>query len=180
MKLPPDATFLEAPPLLIWRPRDVLNEASVNRILAFIGEEEAISGKRFDRFTDMSLVNSVDRNFKFIFHVALYRRLSWAGHPKVKSAFYVHTPAADATNQQELELKPSLEIELPWQCYGYAEWASKWNIEQEGDYKSKFKIEIGRAFGSREQVVVSLRYELPLTEGSEQGTYSVALTYVFK
>jgi hypothetical protein len=93
MKLPPDATFLEAPPLLIWRPRDVLNEASVNRILAFIGEEEAISGKPFDRFTDMSLVDSVDLNFKFIFHVALYRRLSWAGHPKVKSAFYVHTPA---------------------------------------------------------------------------------------
>lgn len=42
----------------------------------------------------MSLIDSVELNFKFIFHVALYRRLSYAGRPKVKSAFYVSTPAA--------------------------------------------------------------------------------------
>ena len=80
--------------LFIWRPRGVLNEATINKIIAFVGEQEATFGKPFNRFTDMSAVDSVDLNFKFIFHVALYRRLSYAGCPKVKSAFYVYTPAA--------------------------------------------------------------------------------------
>jgi hypothetical protein len=94
MKLPPDVTFLEAHGLFIWKPRGILGEATINKIIAFIGKEEATFGKPFNRFTDMSLVDSVDLNFKFIFHVALFRRLSYAGRPKVKSAFYVCTPAA--------------------------------------------------------------------------------------
>jgi len=49
-----------------------------------------------------------------------------------------------------------------------------------GDYTSKFKIEIVRAFGRREQFVAALRYEVPLTESSNLGIYSVGLTYVFK
>jgi hypothetical protein len=90
-ELPPSVT---AHGLFIWRPRGVLNEATINKIIAFVGEQEATFGKPFNRFTDMSAVDSVDLNFKFIFHVALYRRLSYAGCPKVKSAFYVYTPAA--------------------------------------------------------------------------------------
>jgi hypothetical protein len=94
MKLPPDVTFFEAHDLFVWKPRGVLNEATINKITAFVGEQEATLGKPFNRFTDMSLIDSVDLNFKFVFHVALYRRLSYAGHPKAKSAFYVRTPAA--------------------------------------------------------------------------------------
>ena len=89
-ELPPGVT---AHGLFIWRPRGVLNEATINKIIAFVGEQEATFGKPFNRFTDMSAVDSVDLNFKFIFHVALYRRLSYAGRPKAKSAFYVCTPA---------------------------------------------------------------------------------------
>ena len=110
---------------------------------------------------------------------------AWLFRPQVKFQTFIQynqslAKEAGAQNQQEFELKPALNIDLPWQCYGYIEWASKWNIEHEGDYSSKFKIEIGRAFGNREQVVVGLRYEVPLTESSDQGIYSVALTYVFK
>jgi hypothetical protein len=94
MKLPPDVAFLETHGLFVWKPRGILDEATINEIIAFIGKEEATLGKPFNRFTDMSFVESVDLNFKFIFHVALYRRLSYAGRPKVKSAFYVCTPAA--------------------------------------------------------------------------------------
>jgi hypothetical protein len=93
-ELPPGVTFHEAHGLFIWRPRGVFNETTINKIIAFGGEQEATVGKPFNRFTDMSAVDSVDLNFKFIFHVALYRRLSYAGCPKVKSAFYVYTPAA--------------------------------------------------------------------------------------
>lgn len=93
LKFPPGVTFLETHGLFIWKPRGVLKEATINKIIAFIGKEEATLGKPFNRFTDMSAVDSVELNFKFIFHVALFRRLSYAG-PKVKSAFYVCTPAA--------------------------------------------------------------------------------------
>jgi hypothetical protein len=92
VKLPPDVKFLETHGLFMWKPRGVLSEATINRIIAFIGKEEATLGEPFDRFTDTSLVDSVELNFKFIFHVALFRRLFYAG-PKVKSAFYVCTPA---------------------------------------------------------------------------------------
>jgi hypothetical protein len=94
MKLPPDVTFLEVPRLLIWRPRGVLNEALVNKLTAFIGEEELIFGKPFDRFFDMSALDAIDLNFEYVFRVALHRRLSYAGHPSVKSAFLATTPEA--------------------------------------------------------------------------------------
>jgi hypothetical protein len=89
MKLPPDVTFHEAHGLFVWKPRGILNEATINKITAFVGEQEATFGKPFNRFTDVSSVDSVDLNFKFIFHVALFRRLSYAGRPPVKSAILV-------------------------------------------------------------------------------------------
>jgi hypothetical protein len=45
-------------------PRGVLNEATINKIIAFVGEQEATFGKPFNRFTDMSAVDSVDLNTK--------------------------------------------------------------------------------------------------------------------
>jgi hypothetical protein len=89
MKLPPDVTFHEAHALFVWKPRGILNEATINKITAFVGEQEATFGKPFNRSTDVSSVDSVDLNFKFIFHVALFRRLSYAGRPPVKSAILV-------------------------------------------------------------------------------------------
>jgi hypothetical protein len=42
----------------------VLNETTINKIIAFGGEQEATFGKPFNRFTDMSAVDSVDLNTK--------------------------------------------------------------------------------------------------------------------
>ena len=92
MKLPPDVECIEDAGLLIWRPRGVLNEALVNRIIAFVGDREAKFGRPFDRFTDMSALNAVDLTFKYVFHVALFRRLSRVGREVVKSAFLVTDP----------------------------------------------------------------------------------------
>jgi len=89
MKLPPDVECIEDASLLIWRPRGVLNEATVNRIIAFLGDREGKVGSPFNRFTDMSALNAVDLNFKYVFHVALFRRLSRVGREVVKSAFLV-------------------------------------------------------------------------------------------
>ncbi len=92
MNLPADVTFIEDVSLFIWWPRGVLNEAAVNKILTFIAEQEGKFGRQFNRFTDMSALNAVDLTFKYVFHVALYRRLSRAGREVVKSAFLVTDP----------------------------------------------------------------------------------------
>ena len=84
--------YIEDVSLFTWRPRGVLNEAIVNRILVFLGEQENKLGRPFDRFTDMSALNGVDLSFNYVFHVALYRRLSRAGREVVKSAFLVTDP----------------------------------------------------------------------------------------
>ena len=93
MKLPPDVTFIDTARLLIWRPRGVLNETLINQITGFIGEEELIFGKPFNRFSDLSALDAIDLNFEYVFRVALHRRLSYKG-PSVKSAFLVTSQAA--------------------------------------------------------------------------------------
>lgn len=86
--------FLEDSHLLIWRPRGLLDEASVNRGLVELVKREMKAPRPFDRFSDLSAVESFDLTFKYVFHIALYRRLSYSGREPVKSAFYVTTPEA--------------------------------------------------------------------------------------
>jgi len=86
MKSPPHVQFREDLALLIWRPRGVINESAVNKIIAFLGKLEGSSNKPFNRFTDALAADSIELNFRFIFHVSLFRRLSYAGRPPVKSA----------------------------------------------------------------------------------------------
>ena len=92
VKLPADVECNEDAALFIWRPRGVLDEPLVNRILAFVADREAKFGKPFNRFTDMSALSAVELTFKYVFHIALYRRLSRAGREVVKSAFLVTDP----------------------------------------------------------------------------------------
>jgi hypothetical protein len=78
---------------MLWKPRGILDESVVNEIVVFIETAEARAGKPFNRFADLSALDAVDLNFKFVFDIALHRRLSYAPHPPVKSAFYVTSAA---------------------------------------------------------------------------------------
>lgn len=93
MKLPPNAQFNEELGLFLWRPRLIVNEAVVNKLIAFLGAKEAMCDKPFNRFSDATRVDAIDLNFRYIFHVALFRRLSYAGRPPVKSAILVQNEA---------------------------------------------------------------------------------------
>jgi hypothetical protein len=84
-----DIQFHEDVRLLLWRPRGVLNEAALEQIVTLIGNLEASSEIPFNRFTDTTAAEAIDLNFKHVFHVALFRRLSYAGRPPVKSAILV-------------------------------------------------------------------------------------------
>jgi hypothetical protein len=86
IKLPQDVLFHHDVQLMVWRPRGVLNEKAVNKILTFMIKKEATSKKPFNRLTETLHVDHVDLNFSYIFHVALFRRLTSAGRPPIKSA----------------------------------------------------------------------------------------------
>ena len=93
MKLPPDVYFRSQLGLLLWNPRGILNEKVVNKILAFIREEEAQADANELRFIDTTALTAVELNFHYVFHVALYRRLSRQGRRSLKSAFLIKDEA---------------------------------------------------------------------------------------
>ena len=93
MKLPPDVEFHEDIRLFIHRPRGLLNEATINNVVSALEDLEAKSREPFNRFLDTLAADEVELNFKYVIQVSLHRRLSYAGHPPVKSAIL----ATDAT-----------------------------------------------------------------------------------
>ena len=86
MKLPSDVEFHDDIGLLIYRPRGVIDEAAVKRIVSVLEELEEKLHRPFNRFTDTLVADEVELNFKYVIQVSLCRRLSYAGHPPVKSA----------------------------------------------------------------------------------------------
>ena len=80
--------------LIVWRPHGVLDETAVNKVLLELLRREANSAQPFNRFSDLSFVESFHLTFEYVFHVALHRRLSYVGSGPVKSAFYVTHPEA--------------------------------------------------------------------------------------
>jgi hypothetical protein len=86
MKLPPDVEFHDDIGLLIYRPRGVIDEAAVKKVVDVLEDLEAKLQKPFDRFSDTLGADEVELNFKYVIQVSLCRRLAYAGHPPVKSA----------------------------------------------------------------------------------------------
>jgi len=93
MKLPPELEFHDDIRLLIYRPHGVIDEAAVKRIVDVLEDLEEELQKPFNRFFDTLAADEVELNFKYVIEVSLCRRLSYAGHPPVKSAIL----ATDAT-----------------------------------------------------------------------------------
>src|SRR3982751_904224 len=86
MKLPPELEFDDDLHLLIYRPHGVIDEASVTKVVDLLEDLEAKLQKPFNRFSDTLGVDEVELNFKYVIQVSLCRRLSYSGHPPVKSA----------------------------------------------------------------------------------------------
>src|SRR5207248_10145413 len=86
VKLPLDVEFYEDVRLIVWRPRGLVNKVAVNKIITVLGELETALKEPFNRFSDTVAADAVDLNFEYIIRVSLYRRLTYAGRPPVKSA----------------------------------------------------------------------------------------------
>ena len=93
MKLPPEVQFYEDVGLFVWRPRGVLDEAAINKVLSCLEDLEAKLTAPFNRFADTAGADEIELNFKYVIQVSLHRRLAYAGRPPVKSAIL----ATDAT-----------------------------------------------------------------------------------
>ena len=86
MKLPPNVEFHEDIRLFIYRPRGLLNEASVDQAVTALAELERKLNEPFDRFSDTSEINRLELNCTYVIQVSLYRVLSYGDRPPVKSA----------------------------------------------------------------------------------------------
>src|SRR6516162_8610712 len=86
MKLPPDIEFRQDVRLLIYRPKGLINEAEINRVIGVIEGIEAGSQEPFNRFSDTSETHEVELNFQYVIQASLHRRLTHKGRAPVKSA----------------------------------------------------------------------------------------------
>jgi hypothetical protein len=86
LKLPPDIEFHKDIRLLIYRPKGLINEAEINRVIGVIEGIEAASQEPFNRFSDTSEALEVDLNFRYVIEASLHRRQAHAGRVPVKSA----------------------------------------------------------------------------------------------
>ena len=93
MKRPPELQFHEDIRLLVYRPHGVIDEAAVQKVVSIVEDFEARLEKPFDRFSDTLAADEVELNFQYVVQFSLCRRMSYAGHPPVKSAIL----ATDAT-----------------------------------------------------------------------------------
>jgi hypothetical protein len=86
MKLPPEIEFHENIRLLIYRPRGLIDEAAINKVISVIEDIEVATQEPFNRFSDTSETHEVELNFRYVIHVSLHRRLFHKGRVPVKSA----------------------------------------------------------------------------------------------
>jgi hypothetical protein len=124
MKLPPEVQFYEDIRLLVYRPRGLLDETAINRIVSIIGDLEAKLQEPFNRFFDTLGHDEVELNFRYVIQVSLYRVLSYGDRPPVKSAIL----ATDSTIGHYFQLHAIITEDSPInvRIFQKREDAAKW------------------------------------------------------
>ena len=124
MRLRPDMEFHEDIRLFIYRPRGLLNEASVDRAVTVLEELEANQKEPFNRFSDASAIDRVELNYQYVIQVSLYRVLKYADRPPVKSAIL----ATDSTIAHYFQLHAIITEDSPInvRIFREREDAAKW------------------------------------------------------
>lgn len=93
ISIPEDVQFHPDVHLMVFRPRGILDDDHINRVVEFLDQEEELATTPFNRYSDLSKFDAVDLDFEFIFKISLYRRLVYGNRPPVRSAFFVTSPA---------------------------------------------------------------------------------------
>lgn len=124
MLLPDDVEFHEDIRLLIYRPRGVLNEQSLDKIVGIIGDLESKLQEPFNRFFDTLGHDEIELNFRYVIQISLYRVLSYGDRPPVKSAVL----ATDSTIAHYCQLHAVITQDSPIRVriFQQREDAAKW------------------------------------------------------
>lgn len=109
MTLPPDVEFREDIRLLIYRPRGLLSEASVNKIINVVENLETRFNEPFNRFFDTLGHDDVELNFRYVIQISLHRVIFYGDRPPVKSAIL----ATDATIAHYCQLHAIITEDSP-------------------------------------------------------------------
>jgi hypothetical protein len=86
MNLPPECEFHKDVHLLVYRPRGVIDQATINNIIKVVEQLEIETRDPFNRLYDMSEATEVNLNLQYVTQASIYRRLSHRGRKSVKSA----------------------------------------------------------------------------------------------
>ena len=124
IKLPPDVEFHGDIRLFIYRPRGLLDEASVDKAVAVLEELERSLKEPFNRFSDTSAIDRVELNYQYAIQVSLCRVLTYADRPPVKSAIL----APDSTVGHYFQLHAIITEDSPInvRIFREREDAAKW------------------------------------------------------
>jgi hypothetical protein len=122
--LPPNVQFHEDVRLFIYRPRGLLNEASIDKVLRVFEDLEAKLKEPFNRFSDTSAIDRVELNYRYVIQVSLHRVLTYADRPPVKSAIL----ATDSTIGHYFQLHAIITEDSPInvRIFQRREDAAKW------------------------------------------------------
>jgi hypothetical protein len=86
IELPPGIEFYQEIHLLLYRPRGLIDEEAINKVIRIIEGIEAATHEPFNRFSDTSEAHEVELNFRYVIQASIHRRLSHKGRAPVKSA----------------------------------------------------------------------------------------------
>lgn len=109
MNLSSDVEFHEDVRLIAWRPRGLLNETSVNKVIGVLEELEGKLKEPFNRFSDTSAIDRIELNYQYVIHVSLHRVLLYWDRPPVKSAIL----ATDSTIAHYFQLHAIITEDSP-------------------------------------------------------------------
>ena len=122
--LPPEIEFHEDIRLFIYKRRGLLDEVEVSRAVNFLSELEKNQKEPFNRFSDASAIERLELNYHYVIQVSLYRVLTYADRPPVKSAIM----ATDSTVAHYFQLHAVITEDSPIKVriFREREDAAKW------------------------------------------------------
>ena len=109
MDLPPEIEFHEDIRLFVYKPRGLLDEVEVSRVVNILGELEKNQKEPFNRFSDTSAIERLELNYHYVIQVSLYRVMTYADRPPVKSAML----ATDSTVAHYFQLHAIITKDSP-------------------------------------------------------------------
>ena len=124
MTLSPEIEFREDIRLFVYKPCGLLDEVEVSRAVNVLSELEKNQKEPFNRFSDTSAIERLELNYHYVIQVSLYRVLTYADRPPVKSAIL----ATDSTVAHYFQLHAIITEDSPIKVriFQEREGAAKW------------------------------------------------------